>query len=197
MQMKADWKVLSTIWMLAAATVAAAAASYGLISAWLNPSPWNFPGDPPLFEGLACCGIVSAWISLPLWLLARRPGATPRFVVVGSRLTSIASVIAVLIPAGGILERQDARWGEIRAGIRQYGERIAAATGDKDRVLSHDEFERLKQQFVPTPVTVQLPGHGPVRLRMAHAIYPYVGVDFSDASHAFFEPRTMWCTYSD
>ena len=26
-----------------------------------------------------------------------------------------------------------------------------------------------------------------VQLRMAHGVYPYVGVDFSDASHALFE----------
>jgi len=112
-------------------------------------------------------------------------------------MSSIASFIAVFIATAGILERQNSRWREIRNGIRRYGDQIAAAAGDKHRVLSHERFERFKQQFLPIPVAVQLPGYGPVRLRMAHGVYPYVGVDFSDASHALFDPRTMWCTYSD
>jgi hypothetical protein len=106
-------------------------------------------------------------------------------------------VTLLVVAALGILERHDPRWRPIREGIRRYGDAIAAAAGDKHRVLSHEEFEKFKQQFIPTPVTVDLPGYGPVRLRMAHGVYPYVGVDFSDASHALFEPTTMWCTYSD
>lgn len=102
----------------------------------------------------------------------------------------------VVIGALGILERQDPRWSELRKGIRRYGDAIAAAAGDKHRVLSHEEFERFNQQFVPTPGAVQLRGYGVVRLRMAHGVYPYVGVDFSDASHALFDPTTMWCRYS-
>lgn len=131
--MKAIWTVLSTIWTLVAAVVAATSLFYGLIFFSINPSPWNFPGDPPFFELLAYCGSASVLLSVPLWLLTRRFVGTPRVV----------------------------------------------------------------KQFVPTPVTVQLRGYGPVRLRMAHGVYPYVGVDFSDASHALFDPRTMWCTYSD
>jgi hypothetical protein len=195
--MKAIWYVFSTIWMLVAGVFAAAVLFYGLMFFSINPSPWNFPGDPPLFELLAYFGFTSVLLSVPLWLLARRFAGTPRLVVSASRLCSIASSLAVLIASAGILERQDSRWSEIRNGIRQYGDQIAAAAGDKDRVLSHEEFERFKQRFVPTPVTVRLPGYGPVRLRMAHGVYPYVGVDFSDASHALFDPRTMWCTYSD
>ena len=195
--MKAAWNVLSTIWMLVAAAIAAIIVFYGLLFFSINPTPWNFPGDPPFFELLAYFGVAPVLLSVPLWLLAHRFSGTPRLVISGSKLTSIASLIAVFIAATGILERQDSRWREIRNGIRRYRDQIAAAAGDKHRVLSHEEFERFKQQFVPTPVTVQLPGYGPVRLRMAHGVYPYVGVDFSDASHALFDPRTMWCTYSD
>ena len=195
--MKAIWYVLSTIWMLVAGVLGAAVLFYGLMFFSINPSPSNFPGDPPFFELLAYFGFASVLLSVPLWLLARRFATSPRLVVFGSRLCSVASLIAVFIATAGILERQDSRWSGIRHGIRQYGDQIAAAAGDKNRVLSHEEFERFKQQFVPTPVTVQLPGYGPVRLRMAHGVYPYVGVDFSDASHALFDPRTMRCTYSD
>jgi hypothetical protein len=195
--MKAIWNVLSILWMLVAGVFGAAVLFYGLMFFSINPSPWNFPGNPPFFELLAYFGIASVLLRVPLWFLARRLARSPRLVVSGSRLSSIASFIAVLIAAAGILERQDSRWGEIHNGVRQYGDQIAAAAGDKHRVLSHEELERFKKQFVPTPVTVQLRGYGPVRLRMAHGVYPYVGVDFSDASHALFDPRTMWCTYSD
>jgi hypothetical protein len=195
--MKAVWNVFSAIWMLAAGAIAAMVLFYGLLFFSMNPRPWNFPGDPPFFELLEYCGIASVLLSIPLWLLARRIAGTPRLVLSAARMSSIASFIAVFIATAGILERQDSRWREIRDGIRRYGDQIAAAAGDKHRVLSHEEFERFKQQFLPTPVAVQLPGYGPVRLRMAHGVYPYVGVDFSDASHALFDPRTMWCTYSD
>src|SRR5437773_11473776 len=116
--MKALWNVFSTIWMLAAGAIAAMVLFYGLLFFSINPIPWNFPGDPPLFELLAYCGIASVLLSVPLWLLARRFAGSPRLVVSASRLSSIASFIAVLIATGGILERQDSRWGEIRNGIR-------------------------------------------------------------------------------
>src|SRR5262249_42097167 len=99
--------------------------------------------------------------------------------------------------AAGILERQDARWAAVRNGIRQYGDRIAAAVGDKDRVLSHEEFVEFKRRFLPTPIPVRLPGYGTVSLRIAHGVYPYVGVDFGGGANALFDPRTMMCTYSD
>ena len=39
----------------------------------LNPTPWNFPGDPPLFE-LSLEGAVAGLILVgPLWLLLRYP----------------------------------------------------------------------------------------------------------------------------
>lgn len=168
--------MFSTIWMVAAAIVAAMVLFYRLTFFSINPIPWSFPGDPPFFVLLALSGIASVFLSLQLWLLARRFAATPRLVVFGSKLSSIASLMAVFIAAGGILERQDSPWSEIRSGIRRYGDQIAAASGDKNRVLSHEEFEQFKQQFVPAPVTVQLPGYGPVRLCMAHGVYPYVGL---------------------
>jgi hypothetical protein len=93
--------------------------------------------------------------------------------------------------AGGILERHDARWAAIRSGIRQYGDEIAAAAGDKDRVLTHEEFDQFKRRVLPTPV--QLPGYGTVTLRMAHGVYPYVGVDFGGGASALCNPGTMIC----
>ena len=86
----------------------------------------------------------------------------------------------------------------MRTGISHYGEVILEASGgNKSGLLSKDEFARLKQQFIPSPVEVELAGFGPVHLRMAHGIYPYVGVDFGEGRNAFFNPNTMVCKYSD
>jgi hypothetical protein len=102
-----------------------------------------------------------------------------------------------VISALGIAERHDARWASLRAGMREQGDRIAAAAGSRDRVLSHDEFIRFREEFVPTPIPMRLPGYGMVSLRMAHGVYPYVGVDFGHGANALFDPDTMFCTYSD
>ncbi len=50
---------------------------------------------------------------------------------------------------------------------------------------------------MPQPVSIRLAGFGTVSLRMAHRVYPYVGVDFGSGSHALFDPRTMICSYAD
>ena len=63
--------------------------------------------------------------------------------------------------------------------------------------LDIKEFRRFHDRFLPQPVSVALPGYGTVHLRMAHGVYPYVGVDFGGGANAFFDPRTMICTYSD
>src|SRR5262245_64476674 len=105
--MKAIWNVLSILWMLVAGVFGAAVLFYGLMFFSINPSPWNFPGNPPFFELLAYFGIASVLLRVPLWFLARRLAGSPRLVVSASRLSSIASFIAVLIAAAGILERQD------------------------------------------------------------------------------------------
>jgi len=171
---------------------------YGTMFFIVNPTPWNFPGDPPLFERLIHAAGIAAVMNLPTWLFVSRLATRP-LGLFGSlpRLCSILSIAMFAGSAGGILERHDARWVPIRNGIWQYGDSIAAAAGDKHRVLSHEEFERFKNEFMPTPVSVRLPGHGTVRLRMAHGVYPYVGVDFGGGANALFDPRTMICTYSD
>src|SRR6266581_2966555 len=85
--------------------------------------------ETPLSEMKAIWNVFST-----IWMLVAGVVAT-------TVLTSIASIVAVLIAAAGILERQDSRWSEVRNGIRQYGDQIAADAGDKRRVLSHEEFE--------------------------------------------------------
>ena len=132
------------------------------------------------------------------WHLSRRSRNPPlRF---SSPIVGFAAGCSFLIFAGcaaGILERHDSRWAAVRNGIHQYGDAIAAAAGDKNRVLTQEEFDRFHEQFMPQPVAVSLRGYGTVRLRMAHGVYPYVGVDFGNGANALFDPRTMICTYSD
>jgi hypothetical protein len=113
------------------------------------------------------------------------------------RTCATLAMILFVISAAPILERHDARWREVRNGIRQYGDAIAAAAGSQGRLLTEEEFHRLHDQFMPEPIPVTLRGYGIVRLRMAHRVYPYVGVDFGGGANAIFEPRTMLCTYSD
>jgi hypothetical protein len=183
--------------MLAGAFMIGMTVFGGFLSFSIHPSPWNFPGDPPLFDLLVPAAAMGAGLNVPLWLLSRKLRGSPVSVRLISQLCSIASLTLLVVAGLGILERQAPRWSPLRQGIRHYGDAIATAAGDKHRVLSHEEFEIFKQQFIQTPVTVDLFGYGRVRLRMAHGVYPYVGVDFSDASHALFDPITMWCTYSD
>ena len=171
---------------------------YACLFLAVNPTPWNFPGDPPLFDLLIYAGAITAMVNLPLAFLVKRlAGQSRRLLGSIPRLCAIVGVVMFVGAAAGILERQDARWAAVRNGIRQYGDAVATASADKHRVLSHEEFEQFKKQFMPRSVPVLLPGYGMVQLRMAHGVYPYVGVDFTDASHALFDPTTMLCTYSD
>jgi hypothetical protein len=171
-----------------------------LIFLSVNPTPWNFPGDPPLFEYLLAGAAANLVLVAVLWAVLRWTpvlvavsGSLPRLV----RRVLIYWAVIVLICVAGILERQDPRWRQVRMAIRQFGNAIAADAGDRYRVLSREEFLALREKHVPTPVPLSLPGRGTVYLRMAHTVYPYVGIDFGSGGNAFFEPLTMLCTYSD
>jgi hypothetical protein len=184
--------------VLVGAACLSVALFYGGLFFLIHPTPWNFPGDPPLFDLLIYAAGIAAVINVPVWLLVSRLSAGLRGPFASlPRLCSIASLAMFVGAAVGILERHDARWAAIRNGIRQYGSEIAAAAGDKNRVLSREEFDKFKRTFIPTPVPVRLPGYGTVTLRMSHGVYPYVGVDFGGGANALFDPITMICTYSD
>jgi hypothetical protein len=172
----------------------------GLIFISGNPTPWNFPGDPPLFEYLLAGAGANCLLVVPLWVVLRW---TRVDAVSGTSLPRLVRwvlgfwVAIILVCAAGILERQDPRWRQVRTAIRRYGDAIAADAGDRYRVLTHDEFVALRERHVPSPVPLSLPGQGTVYLRMAHGVYPYVGIDFGGGSNALFDPSTMLCTYSD
>lgn len=190
--------LLLATWTVVGALVTAVVAFYASLFFAINPTPWNFPGDPPLFDLLIYGAGVAALVNVPLALIVNRLRGHSRGLILSiPRLSSAAALIMLFASAGGILERHDARWAAVRDGIRQYGDAIAKAAGSKDRVLTEQEFRRFHDQFMPQPVPVILRGYGTVHLRMAHGVYPYIGVDFGGGANALFDPRTMICTYSD
>jgi hypothetical protein len=189
--------LLLAVWTVVGALVTAAIMFAGGLSLKTNPTPWNFPGDPPLFDLLIYGAAIATTVNLPLAVIVGRFGQRSGLVLSIPRLCSALAVIMLIGSAAGILERQDARWRAVRTGIREYGDLIAAAAGDKNRVLTEEEFRRFHARFLPQPLPVTLPGYGTVHLGMAHGVYPYVGVDFGGGANALFDPRTMICTYSD
>lgn len=182
------------------AVLGAALAGYVLLFATfaLADSPWNFPGDPPWFEVFVYAAGVATVVNAPLLVVTKR-WSLGGFISLHkvSTVSTLLCLFVFTVAGVGILERHDARWAAIRNGIRQYGDEIAAAAGSKERVLTEAEFAEFKSRFLPTPVQLRLAGYGTVTLRMAHGVYPYVGVDFGDGANAFFDPRTMFCIYSD
>jgi hypothetical protein len=185
-------------WTVVGAFVTVAIMFAGGLFLTMNPSPWNFPGDPPLFDVLIYGAGMATMVNLPLaGIVGRRFGQRSGLILSIPSLCSALAVIMLIGSAAGILERHDARWRAVRTGIREYGDLIAAAAGDKNRALTEEEFRRFHTRFLPQPIPVTLPGYGTVHLRMAHGVYPYVGVDFGGGANALFDPRTMICTYSD
>jgi hypothetical protein len=188
------------LWFGLVAVISSFISLYLLMFLAINPTPWNFPGDPPLFELSLAGALANLILVVPLWLLLRWP---PARAVSGSSLRPLVRVVSTcwlvvaLVCIAGILERQGPRWREVRTAIRLYGNAIAADAGDRHRVLNHDEFVALRQKHVPTPVPLSLAGFGTVHLRMAHGVYPYVGIDFGGGSNALFDSWSMFCTYSD
>lgn len=185
------------VWAIIVAVINVAMIFYGGWFLAINPTPWNVPGDPPLFDLLIYGAGIATIVNLPLALIVGRFGQRKGLILSIPRLCSVVAVTMFIGSAAGILERHDARWQAVRNGIRQSGDLIAAAAGDKDRVLTEEEFRQFHEQFLPQPLPVVLPGYGTVHLRMAHGVYPYVGVDFGGGANALFDPRTMICTYSD
>lgn len=188
--------MLIATWALLAAGAAAYLAVEGLLG--LLGDPWNFPGDPPFFDLLLyAAGVTTMLNAVSVAATTRWWPGPGRIARRASRLAFFVSVGLCCLSFGALAERHSARWAAVRQGIRSYGDRVAAAAGGRDRVLSAEEFGRLKARLMPEPVPVGLPGFGEVHLRMAHGVYPYVGVDFGHGANALFNPDTMECIYSD
>jgi hypothetical protein len=186
--------VAAQIWCALALLASGYTALLALFFFSVNPTPWNFPGDPPLFDVLVYLALLNLVLSAPLYLWWRWRGRRPDLHIVG--LLVVFWVAITLTSLLGVAERHDPRWRQVRATIREYGDVIAADAGGR-RALEGQEFEALRERHMPRPVPVHLPGFGTVHLRMNHGNYPYVGVDFGDGRNAFFDLKTMLCVYSD
>jgi hypothetical protein len=161
---------------------------------------WYFPGDPPFFDLALLVSGPSAVVTSLLWLATKRVvGYRPRLRWLRTAGTVVwcTTLVVVMTCMAGIAFRFTPGWRELRRTIRSYGDVVAHAAGGTDRTLTEDEFERFRRQYMPKAVPVMLEGYGTVYVRMSHGVYPYVGVDFTAGSHAFFDPTTMMCTYSD
>jgi hypothetical protein len=172
-QLKSILGFVLACWVIVGALITAAVTFYATLFFTHHPTPWNFPGDPPLFDLLIFAGAIAAVVNLPVALLVGRlRGHSSTLILLIPRLCAAVAVVMLLVSAAGILERHDARWAQIRNGIRLYGDRVAEAAGDKDRVLTEEEFKRFHDKFMPQPVAVRLTGYGTVHLRMAHGVFP-------------------------
>jgi hypothetical protein len=161
---------------------------------------WYFPGDPPYFElalAPAVLGLTIAGGSLWAQHVGVPRELRSKSLLVGAAVASFLCTASLLVAIGGIAFRQGPAWREVRRGIQTYGAAIGADVGDRGRVITPVEGILLRDRHMPRPVAVALPGFGTVHLRLAHGVYPYVGVDFGNGHHALFEPTLMLCTYSD
>jgi hypothetical protein len=161
-----------------------------------------FPGDPPTAEMMAIpslLGLVLCAIGLAANHVRTLARNEARFVRLGSLAVLIPLALCLLVSSGSLVYRRfSPAWMDVRKGIREVGDAVLVASGgNKKRILARSEFVSLKNQFIPSPIEVRLDGFGIVHLRMAHADYPYVGVDFGEGRNALFDPDTMLCTYSD
>jgi hypothetical protein len=192
-------KITTSVLTLSTGSLLTVFSTYWIVlGVFLDRHILYFPGDPPYLDVSlvpaatgAICFAVGIWVMqrLPIW--NRRPAIRH-----SSVLGLTASLLAVAVCLAGVAFRFTPRWRGVREGIRQHAEQIAAAAGGR-RQLSPEEFVALRQRYMPDPIQVDLSGYGTVRLRMAHGIYPYIGVDFNDSEHALFDLPTMWCRYSD
>lgn len=142
----------------------------GLYVADSDPPAWNFPGDPPAFDLLLYPAMATATFGAPVWWLARMRAAWLRY------LCWTAWMVGVVVVAGctlGIAERHGPRWKVIR-----------------------DAYERDVRENVG-PVTVFLPGHGPVEVYSTGGAEPHIRTDFGSGGVAIFDPTTMICVYAD
>lgn len=186
---------------VAAAVLAAPACMMAL--AGIGEHGWLFPGDPPYFDLSLLLAAVAMVPGLAGAALFRRQHAAARLggaawlpFSIALAATTVATATA-LTCLGGIGYRHSVAWRGVRSGLAHYGDLIASDVGDRRQILTEQQFRALRGRLIPSPVPIELPGWGTVRLRMAHAQYPYVGVDFGDGRHALFDPDTMICIYSD
>lgn len=167
----------------------------------MKQSYWYFPGDPPVFDILPYLGALYAVLGCVLFLstfmLVRRWRPVARWIA----LFLVGSGVVVALPGLVVIgHRHTSAWEPVRSAIRHHARVIGEAVREQRLTLplSNVAFERLRAMYLPNDQVVHLAGwERPVRLRMAHGVPPYVGVDFGGGAYALFDSKTMVCTYSD
>lgn len=167
----------------------------------MKQSYWYFPGDPPVLDLLpylgALCALLGGVLFLCTFVLVRRWRLPARWIALFLAGLGVVVAIPGLVVIG---HRHTSTWEPVRSAIRHYDQVIGEAVREQRLTLprSSAAFERLRATYLPNDQIVHLAGwERPVKLRMAHGVPPYVGVDFGGGAHAMFDPTTMICTYSD
>lgn len=169
---------------------------------WGQP-PWNFPGDPPLFDMLRDA---VPWLLLltgvPALLIALGRGTRhteSRAVFRVLRIVIGVSLFFWTLAWSSMLDRRGPRWEGVRNAIRDRAARVEAQTPASARALDAEGLRSMQDEISSAMPNewVNLPGHGMVILRPV-GYYPWVGVDFGHGGFAVFEDLdTMECGHSD
>ena len=171
----------------------------------IEQSPPYFPGDPPAVDllhivsgvfainaliGFTINSVWQRWLEKPLHL--------HHIIRIIFKVSLIGSLICFVIISLNIGKRHFGQWGKLKNVIRLYSEQVTTVTDLPGRQLTTEQFECAKLKFFTKPVlfTFRTPDKT-VEIRMMQTTYPYVGVDFGDGANAVFDPKTMFCVYSD
>lgn len=166
-------------------------------------APWDFPGDPPVFDMMRDA---VPWLFLvtgvPALLIALGRGTQhPESRAVFRVLRVVVGVTLFFwaMAWGSMLDRRGPRWEGVRSAIRARAARVEAQTPASARKLDPEGLRAVQQEITDSMPNewVNLPGHGAVMLRPV-GYYPWVGVDFGHGGFAVFEDLdTMECGHSD
>lgn len=164
-------------------------------------SIWYFPGDPPVFEGIATLCLLALGCLAALWALtfavtlSGRLRRYRRKMNISVTLLMIPLAVSLLIAGLCISRRSFGEWAELKKLIQDYSQRVSSEVeaGQDPQQLAALELKLLS----PAPTFKFKALREPVRLRLIQTTPPYVGVDFGDGANAVFDPVTMICTYSD
>jgi len=108
------------------------------------------------------------------------------------------SISCAILLCSIIGARNFGEWKELKKQLLFHSQRVEKAVPEKGRMLTFDEFQKIKETLFSEPVFFKSESliH-PIQIRMMQTIPPYVGVDFGNGKNAVFELHTMFVTYSD
>jgi len=87
---------LLAVWAIVGALITVAVMFYGGLFLAINPTPWNFPGDPPLFDLLIYAAGIATMVNLPVAVIVGRLGQRSGLVLSIPRLCSAVAVVMLI-----------------------------------------------------------------------------------------------------